>query len=55
MKMRPQKLLIIQCKLDIKTSYITRRESLSLDTELLRVGGKGRKREIEREEEGKVT
>ena len=55
MKMRPQKLVIILCKLDIKTSYITCRKSRSLDMELLRVGGKGRERGIGREEEGKVT
>ena len=35
MKMRSQKLLIILCKIEIKTSYITLRESCSLDIELL--------------------
>jgi len=35
MKKRPQKLLIMLCRTEIKSSYITFRESCSLDVELL--------------------
>ena len=35
MKKRPQKLLIILCEIEIKNSYMTLRESCSLDVELL--------------------